>query len=163
MEAALFLIAPEKLNDLMQSAHERLDIEQWMCQPNLYLGTAWQSVHDVLNRYSPEPIPVLNYVIQAEHQLHSPLMLPEALRYNSISKVSTLYQALHLLEWDELKRRYQKYLLDQADVLSETDELSVGEFRLLYRDVVELYRLACLNNQLLFSLMQQKLPLQSLF
>ena len=163
MDAALFLLSPKELDDLTQHPFEWLDIQQRMhTQSSLYLGHAWQSYHEVLNRYSAEPIPVLNYVIQAEHALKTDLNLPEALRYNSISKVSSIYQALNLIEVSELKRRYQHYLRDQATQLRETDELSLGEFRLLYRDLVELYRIACLNNQLLCSIIRHSIPPQPL-
>ena len=164
MEAALFAISPKELEQLMCQKWQRKDIQHWIeGRTSLYFGTAWCFYHDSLNRYSAEPIPVLNYVVHGEHILESDLNLPEAIRYTSVAKVSAIYQALQHLSIDELKHRYQKCLDEYNERITEQDELSVGEFRLLYDQLVHFYRVAAITNQVLVSVFMQHIPPQRLF
>lgn len=152
MEAILFLVHPNDLETLIIQAETPQDVlESSSLQQSLYLGDAWQSLHELLQL--PDLVkPVLSWVIQAEHPL-SARNVGKAVSYNTVVRAAEIYHVLQNIHVDEVKKHYQFSNVITA-LQAQTQELKLAELKLIYLQLQDLYRDAAQRNMAVLSVIQ---------
>lgn len=160
MDAFLFSIAPNDLENLMLDAYSMHDIEH---APNLQqqidLGKLWPVLDQVLSQHSSASLS-LHDLIYAEYPMSEHPQLKPVARYNPAVHVMELTQALERISTEDL----QKYCLqhrhtsDVAQLLGDhTAQLDQAELTLLLTQLKSFYRNAMQQNHAVISLIAENL------
>ena len=160
MDAFLFSIAPNDLENLMLDAYSMEDIEH---APNLQqqidLGKLWPVLDQVLSQHSSASLS-LHDLIYAEYPISEHPKLKPVARYNPAVHVMELTQALEQISTEDLQKycRQHRPTSDVAQLLgNNTAELDQAELTLLLTQLKSFYRNAMQQNHAVISLIAENL------
>ncbi|MHA3891982.1 DUF1877 family protein [Acinetobacter sp. GXMZU3951] len=160
MDAFLFSIAPNELENLMLDAYSLRDIEQATQQhPHIDLGELWRLLDQALTQHSPAQLN-LHDVVYAEYPISEHPKLKSVARYNPAIHVIELSQVLEQISSEDLHHYCQKHLATselEALLGDQRAQLDEAELTLLLSQLKSFYHNAMKNNHAVVSLIAENI------
>lgn len=160
MDAFLFSIAPNDLENLMLDAESMRDIEQAQSlQQHIDLGLLWPVLNQMLSQHSSVNLN-LHDLIYAEYPISEHPKLKPVARYNPAVHVMELTQALEKISVEDLQKYCQQrsHTSEIAQLLGDkTARLDEAELILLLTQLKSFYHHAMQQNHAVVSLIAENL------